>query len=245
MKLSFPLPSVVGHRGVAALAPENTLASFSAAADHGLRFVELDAKLCGSGELIVLHDNSIERTSNGHGRASEMSLAQLRQYDFGCWFDQRFHHTGISTLNEVLVFCAQRGVGVNIELKPNPDQYAATARAVAKLIADHRYAEQLPLLLSSFSLQSLRAIKKYAPQLPRALLLERRFDVSRALSLLRELDAVSCNVDALLLDAKNIAAIKNAGYAMMAWTVNDVAEAQRLQQLGVDSFFSDYPLPLR
>lgn len=245
MKPPFALPPVIGHRGVAALAPENTLASFNAAADHGLKFVELDAKLCASGEVIVLHDNTITRTSNGHGRAGDMSLTQLRQYDFGSWFDPRFHHTRISTLDEILACCATRGLGVNIELKPNPDQYAATARAVAQLIAARDYANQLPLLLSSFSLQALRAIKKYAAHLPRALLVERRFDVSRALSLLRELDAVSCNVDAQLLEPKKISAIKNAGYAMMAWTVNDVAAAQRLQQLGVDSFFSDYPLPLR
>ncbi len=244
MKLPFALPSVIGHRGMAGLAPENTLPAFACAADNDLRFVELDAKLCASGEVVVLHDNTLQRTSNGHGRAASWRLPELQQLDFGAWFDVRFQGTRISTLTEVLSFCATRGLGVNIELKPNPDQYAVTAHAVANVIRAQRFDQQLPLLLSSFSLQSLRAIKKYAAHLPRALLLERQFDVMRALTLLRELDAVSCNVDAQLLQPKKIHVIKNAGYAVMAWTVNDAAEAKRLQNDGVDGFFSDYPLML-
>ncbi len=245
MKPSFALPDVIGHRGLAALAPENTLPSFKAAADHGLRFVELDAKLCHSGEVIVLHDNRIDRTSNGHGRAADMTLTQLRHHDFGAWFAPSFTGTRISLLTEVLDFCAQRDMGVNIELKPNPEQYAKTAQAVADVIAKGRFAERLPLLLSSFSLQSLRAIKKYAAHLPRGLLLERQFDTSRALALLAELEAISCNVDALLMTADKIATIKSAGFAVMAWTVNDVGDARRLRAWGVDSFFSDYPISLK
>lgn len=244
MKAPFTLPTIIGHRGVAALAPENTLPSFTLAAEHGLSFIELDAKLCASGEVVVLHDNTIQRTSNGHGRAGDMTLAQLRVYDFGAWFDQRFRGTRISTLADVLDQCVKLNIGVNVELKPNPDQYAATAKAVAELIARHHYHDKLPLLLSSFSLQCLRAIKKVAPHLARAVLLERRFDTMKALALLNELDAVSCNVDALLLDTKKIQTIKNAGFALMAWTVNDVTEAKRLKREGVDSFFSDYPLLL-
>ena len=152
MTLPFAMPRVIGHRGLGGLAPENTLPAFVAAQACGLRWVELDAKLCSSGEVIVLHDNSVQRTSNGHGRAAQMSWNQLQQLDAGAWFDRSFHGTRIPLLREVLDYCCAHDMGINIELKPNPDQYSATANAVIGVLREGNYPAKLPLLLSSFSL---------------------------------------------------------------------------------------------
>lgn len=233
---------VIGHRGLAAVAPENTLAAFAAARDAGLRWVELDAKLCASGELIVLHDNTVDRTSNGQGRAAQLSYRQLQQLDAGSWFDQRFAGERIPLLVDVLQFCAEHGIGINIELKPNPTDYVATARAVATLVQAGDWLNRLPLLVSSFSRQSLRAIQRYLPALPRGLLLERHWPLDQLLAELTALDAISCHYDARLVNADWIAAIRASGRDVLVWTVNNQAQAEALWQAGVSAVFSDWPL---
>lgn len=233
---------VIGHRGLAGLAPENTMASFVAARDAGLRWVELDAKLCGSGELIVLHDNTVDRTSNGHGRAQQLTLTQLQTLDAGSWFDRRFAGERIPLLQEVLGFCADHGMGINIELKPNPVDYVATAGAVATLLQRGDWLARLPLLVSSFSLQSLRAMQRYLPELPRGFLLERRRSIANILTELDALDAISFHYDDNLITAEQIAAVRASGREVLVWTVNDQVRAEALWQAGVCAVFADIAL---
>ena len=239
---SIRAAQVIGHRGLAGYAPENTMAAFRAAATAGLRWVELDAKLCASGELLVLHDNKVDRTSNGHGRAEQMSWAALQQLDVGHWFDARFAGERIPLLSQVLAFCAERGIGVNIELKPNPSDYVATARVLAELLRSGDWLERLPLLVSSFSRQSLRAIQRYLPALPRGFLLERRWPTAAILAELEALQAVSFHYDDNLIDDALIAAVRASGRDVLVWTVNDADRARQLWQQGVSAVFSDLPL---
>ena len=235
---------VIGHRGLAGVAPENTMAAFAAAHQAGLRWVELDAKLCAGGELIVLHDNTVNRTSNGHGRAQQLSYAALRKLDAGSWFAAPFAGERIPLLSDVLTYCASHGMGVNIELKPNPNDYIATARAVANVLREGGWLARLPLLVSSFSLQSLRAIQQYLPELPRGFLLERPWPIPRILAELAALDAVGFHYAEALISADIIDAVRATGREVLIWTVNDRARAQALWQAGVCALFSDQPLPL-
>ena len=239
---SLRVAKVIGHRGLAGRAPENTMAAFVAAADAGLRWVELDAKLCASGELVVLHDNTLERTSNGQGRAEHMDWPTLRRLDAGSWFDARFAGERIPLLSEVLAFCAERGIGINIELKPNPSDYVKTARVLAELLRAGRWLERLPLLASSFSRQSLRAIQRYLPELPRGFLLERRWPAATILAELDALQAVSFHYDDQLISAELIAAVRATGRDVLVWTVNDADRAEALWRQGVTAVFSDLPL---
>lgn len=241
--MNLQLPRVIGHRGLAGLAPENTLPAFAAAAEHGLKFVELDAKLCASGELIVLHDNDIKRTSNGRGRAQQLTYAQLKSFDAGSWFDEKFRGTRIPLLTEVLDFCAEKQLGVNIELKPNRGDYAQTARAVARLLKREPIENRIPLLISSFSIQSLRAARDCMPHLPRSLLMERRTTLPQILSRMQELDTCTFNYDRNLISAELVQSLRDKGIPTLIWTVNDPAEAKRLFEMGVVSVFSDLPLP--
>jgi len=236
---------LIGHRGLAGVAPENTLASFTAARDAGLHWVELDLKLCASGELIVLHDNLVDRTSNGHGRAQQMPLRTLRKLDAGSWFAPAFASERIPLLVDVLSFCADAGLAINLEIKPNPREYEATARALARLLADGGWLDRLPLLASSFSRQSLRAIQGYLPELPRGFLLERQWSTAAILAELDVLDAVSFNYDNKLITPELVTAVKQTGRDVLIWTVNDVARAEQLFQWGVAAVFSDLALPLK
>ena len=233
---------VIGHRGLAGLAPENTMAAFVAARDAGLRWVELDAKLCASGELVVLHDNRVDRTSNGHGIAQQMSLQALQQLDAGSWFAPAFAGERIPLLRDVLHFCAEHGIGINLELKPNRGDYVATARVLAELLQAGDWLSRLPLLASSFSLQSLRAIQRYLPALPRGLLLERRWPRERILAELDALDAISFHYDDQLLDEPLLQAVRASGREVLIWTVNEQARADALWKAGVTAVFSDFPL---
>ena len=239
---SLRAAKLIGHRGLAGLAPENTMAAFAAAAAAGLRWVELDAKLCASGELVVLHDNKVDRTSNGQGRAEHMAWPALRELDAGSWFDRRFAGERIPLLTDVLAFCAERDIGINIELKPNPHDYVATARVLAELLRAGRWLERLPLLASSFSRQSLRAIKRYLPELPRGFLLERRWPAEAILAELTALEAVSFHYDDALISAELITAVRASGRDVLVWTVNDADRAKTLWQAGVSAVFSDLPL---
>ncbi len=236
---------LIGHRGLAGLAPENTLASFAAAREAGLHWVELDLKLCASGELVVLHDNRVDRTSNGHGRAQQMSRQALQQLDAGGWFAPAFAGERIPLLVDVLAFCADAGLAINLEIKPNPREYEATARVLATLLREGRWLDRLPLLVSSFSRQSLRAIQRHLPELPRGFLLERQWSVEAILAELDALDAVSFNYDNRLITAELVTAVKATGRDVLIWTVNDVARAEQLFQWGVAAVFSDLALPLK
>lgn len=244
VRASLQAARVIGHRGLAGLAPENTLSAFRAAHAAGLRWVELDAKLCGSGELVVLHDNTLERTSNGQGRAVQQSFAALQQLDAGSWFDRRFAGERIPLLSEVLQFCADHDLGINIELKPNPTDYVTTARVLAELLQAGRWLDRLPLLASSFSRQSLRAIQRYLPALPRGFLLERRWPDAAILAELDALQAISFHYDDALVSDALIDTVRDSGREVLIWTVNEPARATALWQRGVSAVFSDYPLPV-
>lgn len=233
---------VIGHRGLAGRAPENTLAAFDAAKDAGIRWVELDAKLCASGELVVFHDNTVERTSNGHGRVQQLPWSHLRGLDAGRWFAPAFAGARIPLLRDVLAFCAEHGMAVNIELKPNPVDYVATARAVAELLQRERWLDRLPLLASSFSRQSLAAIQRYLPALPRGFLLERRRSITDILTALANFDAITFHYDDALIDQAVIDAVRASDRDVLVWTVNTQARAEQLWRDGVCAVFSDLPL---
>ncbi len=236
---------LIGHRGLAGVAPENTLSAFAAARDAGLHWVELDLKLCASGELIVLHDNRVDRTSNGQGRAQQMTWEQLRQLDAGSWFAPAFASERIPLLSDVLAFCADAGLAINLEIKPNPRQYESTARALAQLVREGNWLDRLPLLASSFSRQSLRAIQHYLPELPRGFLLERQWPTDAILAELAALDAVSFNYSNELITAELVKAVKQTGRDVLIWTVNDAARAEQLFGWGVAAVFSDLALPIK
>lgn len=233
----WPYPRWIAHRGAGTLAPENTLAAFRLGAAHGWRAYECDVKLSADGQPFLLHDATLERTSNGHGRAGELGWAELSRLDAGSWHSRRYAGEPLPTLQAVAAFVQAQGHALNIEIKPTPGAEADTGAAVAGAAARLWAGAALPPLLSSFRPDALFAARSTAPQLPRALLLDRLwagwFDIAA------QLECVAVVTDHELMDGDLIAQLHGAGLRALCYTVNEPADAQRLLALGIDGLISD------
>src|SRR5699024_11029838 len=148
-----------GHRGAAAIAPENTLAAVRAAADHGVRWIEVDAQLCADGSAVIHHDATLERCTDGHGQLADYGYAELAKLDAGSHFAPRFAGERIPWLRDVLRLCCEHGMGINLELKVAAGRDAqALAAEVLKVLAAHGPAPAR-VLLSSFDETALAACR--------------------------------------------------------------------------------------
>jgi glycerophosphoryl diester phosphodiesterase len=233
----WPYPRVVAHRGGGSLAPENTLAAIDTGARLGLRMIEFDAKLSADDVVFLLHDDTVDRTSNGRGTAASKPYAALAALDAGSWFDARFTGERMPTLAQVREHCAAHGLAVNIEIKPCPGREAQTGRLVAQEAARLWQGAGLPPLLSSFSFDALAAAREVQPELPRGLLFGAVPSDWRART-----DALSCvslHADHRKLTEQRVAQIKAAGLFVLAYTVNDPERARTLARWGVDSICTD------
>lgn len=236
LSTNWPYPRLVAHRCGGTLAPENTLAGFDACVRYGYRMVEFDAKLSADNQLFLLHDDTLERTSNGHGAAAEHTWDQLARLDAGAWFGPQFAGTRLPTLAEAAGRCARDGIAANIEIKPCPGRDEITGSLVASG-ALTLWQGQIPPLLSSFSFAALAAARAAAPVLQRGMLFEEV--PADWLRIVRELDCVSLHASHRYLSEPLVAEIKAAGLRVLAYTVNDPERARLLVQWGVDMICTD------
>jgi glycerophosphoryl diester phosphodiesterase len=234
---SWLYPRIVAHRGGGKLAPENTLAGIDTGARLGLKMIEFDAKLSADDVVFLLHDDLVDRTSDGHGAAARMIYAQLRALDAGSWFDAKFAGATMPTLAEVAGRCFETGLAANIEIKPCEGRDVETGRRVAEEAARLWTDAGLAPLMSSFSYSALEAAAEAAPGLPRGMLYEAIPDDWRAQA--DTLACVSMHVDHTQLDAQIVGEIKEAGLRILAYTVNDPQRARQLAQWGVDAICTD------
>ncbi|SDQ25004.1 glycerophosphoryl diester phosphodiesterase [Paraburkholderia fungorum] len=232
----WPYPRLVAHRCGGTLAPENTLAGFDACVRYGYRMVEFDAKLSADNELFLLHDDTLDRTTNGHGAAADHTWQQLAALDAGAWRGQQFDGTRLPTLADAAQRCKRDGIAANIEIKPCPGRDVITGTLVAQH-ASTLWQEQTPSLLSSFSFDALAAARDAAPSLQRGMLFEEV--PADWLRIVRELDCVSLHASHRYLSEPLIAQIHAEGLRVLAYTVNDPARAQLLAQWGVDMICTD------
>ncbi|SDD86790.1 glycerophosphodiester phosphodiesterase [Paraburkholderia lycopersici] len=237
---SWPYPRVAAHRGGGTLAPENTLAGLRTGASFGHTMVEFDAKLSADNVVFLLHDDTVERTSNGYGAAAHMRYAELAALDAGSWRDARFAGEPMPTLAQVAAFCRESGLAANVEIKPCAGRDAETGRIVgaetARLWAEDTKADIAPLL-SSFSYAALEAARESAPDLPRGLLFERVPADWRAQT--AALGCLSLHASHRHLDEALVERIKSAGLFILAYTVNDLDRARQLVRWGVDTICTD------
>lgn len=235
--MDWPYPALIAHRGGGALAPENTLAAIRAGHARGYRMVEFDVMLSRDGVPMLIHDETLERTTDGRGRVCDRSAAELQVLDAGGWFDGRFRGEAVPTLAQAAALCRTLGLAANVEIKPATGFEADTGRAVAAACAALWAGAEVPPLLSSFSSVALMEARFAAPQLPRGLL----FDDPPAdwLGLLRRMDGRSLHCNARHLRDETLAAAQAAGVPVLCYTVNDPAEAQRLLARGVAGVFTD------
>ncbi|MGO4158441.1 glycerophosphodiester phosphodiesterase [Cupriavidus sp. YAF13] len=234
---AWPYPRHVAHRGAGKLAPENTLAAFRHGASFGYRMFEFDVKLSGDGRPVLLHDATLDRTTNGQGRADALTLGEIAMLDAGSWHSPAYAGEPVPTLAAIARYTRANGFFVNIEIKPVPGAEWRTGAAVA-LDAQALWAgsDVLPLL-SSFSEESLEAARKAAPGLPRALLLDKL--PPDWLERLRRLDCVALDANHRELTAEVIQAAHAAGFRVACYTVNDPARATELLSWGLDALITD------
>ena len=245
---AWPYPRQVAHRGGGTLAPENTLAGLRCGLEHGFRGVEFDAMLARDGVPVLMHDPLFGRTVQGEGGVRDYSAQALAAMDAGAWFGERFRGEPVCTLLQAMRFCAANGIWMNIEIKPaDPADRTlaeATGRAVAAATRDFfapQYAAGAPIgslpLFSSLSADALGAAQKEAPAIARGWLTDRIEDGWQAQ--LAALGAVALHTNARHLSAAQAAAVKQAGYGLFCYTVNDPARAREITGWGVDGFCTD------
>lgn len=233
---NWPYPAIVAHRGGGKLAPENTLAAIDVGARYGHTMIEFDAKLSRDGQIFLLHDDTLERTSNGWGIAGNLDWSDLVKVDAGSWFSGEFKGEALPLLKEVAERCRTHGMMANIEIKPTTGTDAQTGKAVA-LAAREEWQGMTPPLLSSFSVAALEAAQQAAPELPRGLLMDEWQSNWRELT--ARLECVSIHLNHRLLDEARVAAIKAAGLKILVYTVNNPQRAATLLRWGVDCICTD------
>ncbi|MGH6912195.1 MAG: glycerophosphodiester phosphodiesterase family protein, partial [Geminicoccales bacterium] len=167
------LPRLIGHRGAAGAAPENTLASIRRASQLGAAWVEFDVKLTREGVPILMHDDRLERTTSGRGCVADHTLAAIRELDAGAWFAPAFAGEAVPTFEDALAACAELGLGINVEIKPCPGREEETAHAVLEVLLAHWAADLSRPLISSFAHLCLAVARERAPDLPRGYLCSR------------------------------------------------------------------------
>jgi glycerophosphoryl diester phosphodiesterase len=233
------LPRVIGHRGAAATAPENTLESIREAKRLGAGGVEFDAKLASDGVPLLMHDDTLERTTSGKGPVAVLSSRDIRRLDAGLWFGPKWRHALVPRLEDALRLVVELDLAANVEIKPCPGREVATAKAVAKTVQQVWPRRRSGMLLSSFSTVSLHAAKVAAPDLPRGLLIwEKPADW---LDQARALDCATVHCADQYLTPDWAAEIKAEGFGLAVYTVNEPARARVLLGWGVDSIITDRP----
>ncbi|MFM8863340.1 MAG: glycerophosphodiester phosphodiesterase [Limnohabitans sp.] len=234
---SWPYPRWIAHRGAGKLAPENTLAAFRLGAGHGFRMYECDAKLSADGEVFLMHDATLDRTTNGSGVAGELPWHALSQLDAGSWHSRRYAGEPLPRLEALARFCLAQGHFLNIEIKPTPGTERQTGEAVAREAERLWVTEPVPPLLTSFKPDALAGAQTAAPDLPRGLLLDTLWEGWFVQAQALGCAAVVCHY--ALWDATTVGRVHAAGMRALSYTVNDPSVARHLIALGTDGIITD------
>lgn len=244
-----PIPPhnrLIGHRGLAARAPENTMASFKLAASEGIDWVELDIQLTQDHFLVIFHDDTLERTTNGKGLVFEHTLDELSKLDAGSWFDPRFKDEHIPEFATTLPKLIDLNLQLNIELKvpkAPPEGYLYRfALIFSQILRSLWPANRAYPLVSSFNWPLLEAVRTYLPNLPIGYLsntcsydlIDKVIPINNA--------SFHCNYHAINADLLDFA--HKHGVPILVYTVNDPKEASELLKQGVYALFSDDPTHL-
>lgn len=236
--MPIALPRVIGHRGAAGAAPENTLASIAKAKELGASWVEFDVKLTKDGHAILFHDDRLERTTDGRGGVAATTLAEIKGLDAGSWFDRSFRGEPVPTFDEALALCAELGLGINVEIKPCAGRERETAQAAVTALLEMWPQTMPPPLISSFAPACLRLAHEMAPEMPRGYLaggLPRRWR-----ELMAEYGCATLHLNHRRIVPWQRTSVVAAGVPLVLYTVNDGRTARRYLQAGVAAVFTDH-----
>ena len=231
----------IAHQGASAAAPSNTLAAFRRAAELGADGIELDVHFSADGVPVVIHDFTVDRTTDGTGRVAELTLATLKELDAGSWFDPAFAGEQIPTLAEVFETVGPHLL-INVELKALPTGKDGLEQAVVDLVEAHHLADRV--LLSSFNPFAIRQVRRLSPHLPIGLLYADTplLRLARVLAgLMRSLHPEAMHPHWSVVDPAAVRRVHARGQRLIVWTVDDPDHMQQLARWGVDGIITNRP----
>lgn len=228
---------VIAHRGASGYAPENTLPAFYKAHALGVRWVEFDVQLTADDALVVFHDATLERTTNGQGKVAQTDSCQLSRLDAGGWFAPQYAKERIPSLAAVVDCLAECQLAANVELKPTQDNAVKLAYQVERFLQQQWPKTLPPPVISSYCQKALHALFHLNPRRRLGLLYEQ----SDWLRWAKHLRVVSIHKVADTFSYDDIRHYQTFGYPLVAGIVNDASVARQLLDWGVAGLFSDYP----
>lgn len=226
------------HRGFSGKYPENTMLAFQKAVEVGADGIELDVHLSKDGELVIMHDEAIDRTTDGKGLIADYTYSELLQFDASAGFKGRYGINKIPTLREYFAFIQPiAGFITNIELKTDKNEYPGIEQKAADLIAEFDLADRI--IISSFNHYSVLRFKALMPQVKCGFLYDCRIANAGEYAKSRGVECVHPSY--VGLTEENVPEIKANGIVINTWTVNSPEEVKRLYHLGVDAVIGNYP----
>lgn len=242
-EINQPKGGLIGHRGVAGYAPENTLASIKAAKDMGLDWVEIDIRQAKNGDLVVFHDPTLERTTNGKGQILQHDIPMLKELDAGKWFSANFEGEKIPTIGEALDYIVKLGMSANLEIKCPPttskDQVMHFAQMLVQALQQHWPEDTALPLVSSYNLEFVKTYRKVAPGFPVGVLADRVTD--KILELVKSTPNCTLHTGKRHITPQNVERISKEGVPLLIYTVNDRDLGKAFLDAGAFALFSDTP----
>ena len=233
---------VISHRGAMGHCPENTFVSFERALELGADWIELDVHLTRDGALAVIHDETVDRTTDGHGFVKDHTLAELKKLDAGAWFGPEFAGQRIPSLDEVLIWARERNTVVDIEIKNAPIYYAGIEEAVVESLDRSGMAEQV--IVISFDHRSVQRVKALDSRVVTGVLYAARpTDAGVGLAAAAQADAVLPHW--AYVTPEDVRVAHDAGLAVAPWATSDPVVLGELIDAGVDAIGTNHPDVLR
>jgi glycerophosphoryl diester phosphodiesterase len=244
-KMSFSSPWIIAHRGFKKKYPENTLIAFLAAMDAGVPMIEFDVTLSRDRKLVVIHDATLERTTNGHGSVHDHTLEELKQLDAGSWFHSDFADERLPELGEVLDLVAGRVI-TNIEIKSNAYEPHHPVDAIEKQVVDLVKQKKAldTVLISSFKTEILMQVSKIAEKPALALISSDPAD-SQTIKLCQDLKAFSWHPDHRILTESQVAKMHAAGLKVFPYTVDKLEDYLKMTAMNVDGVITNDPVSVQ
>ena len=244
-KKTLKLPKLIGHRGVKDLCPENTIESITKAFDLGLTYIEIDVKISKDRVPILLHDDTLDRTTNGSGLAIDYDYENIKKLDAGKFFYKENTNIYFPKLEDILNLCTNYDGNLNIELKPNKKFEKENVYQIYKITKN---INQIDIFFSSFDMISILEISKLYPQSIRSFLLDdfKEYNIDDLISLSINHDLKICGLNIDLVTADIINKIKKFNMAITVYSDKNInlSSATDIFSIGVDSIFVDNPLDL-
>ena len=233
---------VIGHRGAKGYAPENTLPSFEKSIECKANMIEFDVRLTRDGHIVIMHDATVDRTTNGTGFISQLTLKQIKNLDAGVWFSPKFKGTKVPTLEETVAFIKGKAK-FDIEVKKDSCSNEAIEEKLVSDILKNNILDDT--VVTSFDLSSLERIKEIEPRLRVGFLFSQDYDFGQGLKEILRIGGKAIHVEYPHLTTHLVSEAHRDGILVRPWNPSDKEEMVKLIKMGVDGIATDFPDILR